>query len=301
MGSGWRARSQRRAREFGARYPRLAVIIACAVLAGLTAICGLQLGYGTYLGRGWVIAALAGMATAGGVTASALISLRRHGGEMGLAVLTWLVLVLVSASSIRFPFPRGPYGGVQAFFNVVHAALLGYEAVTLAAVVALLGYALISFRDRAGSQAVRALPAPGHAGPAADRAGLPARLRFPGTTPAAWRAGRLVAADGTVRWRSRKGDTEVDLTAACQDPAMLSAGAQARQRAGRSRCHPPGAGPPPAELNLSVSLNGRWLRRHRPSAPSATPGSPSARSSGRMRVSFPEMSAGPVSIEYKIE
>jgi hypothetical protein len=44
------------------------------------AVCGLQLSYGTYLGRGWVIAALAGMATAAGVSASALIRIRRHGG-----------------------------------------------------------------------------------------------------------------------------------------------------------------------------------------------------------------------------
>jgi hypothetical protein len=70
--------------------------------------------------------------------------------------MAWLVLGLVSASAIRFPFPRGPYGSVQAFFNVVHAALLGYEAVTCAAIVALLGYLLVRFRGRAHSQAGRA-------------------------------------------------------------------------------------------------------------------------------------------------
>ena len=58
---------------------------------------------------------------------------------------------------------------------------------------------------------------------------LPARLRFPGSTAATWRAGQLIAADGRVRWLSRKGDAEVDLTAACQAPVMLSAGAESRQ------------------------------------------------------------------------
>jgi hypothetical protein len=151
----------------------------------MIAICGLQLSYGLYLGRGWVIAALAGMATAAGVNAWALISIRRTGGNLDLAVTTWLVLGLASASAIRFPFPRGPYGGVQAFFNVVHAALLGYEAITLTAIVAVPGYLLVRFRDRARSQAVRAGHVPG-------RAGLPARLRFPGATAATWRAGRLI-------------------------------------------------------------------------------------------------------------
>jgi hypothetical protein len=57
----------------------------------------------------------------------------------------------------------------------------------------------------------------------------PGQAQVPGATAAPWQAGRLIAADGTVRWLSRKGDAEVDLTAACQAPAMLSAGAQARQ------------------------------------------------------------------------
>lgn len=229
MGRGWRARGQGRAREFGVRHPRLTVVIACALLTGVIAVCGLQLSYGTYLGRGWLIAALAGMVTAAVVSASAVISIRRHGGVLSGAVVTWLVLGLVSASAIRFPFPRGPYDSVQAFFNVVHAALLGCEAVICAGIVAPLGYALVRFGNRARSQAVRAGDAPGRAGHAPGHAGLPARLRFPGSTAATWRAGQLIAADGTVRWLSRKGDAEVDLTAACQAPAMLSAGAQSRQ------------------------------------------------------------------------
>jgi hypothetical protein len=227
LGRGWRARGRERAREFGLRHPQLAGIIICALLGGVVAVCGLQLSYGTYLGRGWMIAALAGMAAAAGVSAAALVSIRRHGGELSGAVVTWLVLGLASASAIRFPFPQGSYGSVQAFFNTVHAALLGYEAVTCTAIVVPFGYLLVRSRGRASSQAVRG-PAV-RAGHAPGRARLPARLRFPGATAAAWRAGQLIAADGTVRWLSRNGDAEVDLTAACQAPAMLSAGALARQ------------------------------------------------------------------------
>jgi hypothetical protein len=232
LGRGGSAGGRKRARKFGVRHPRLAGVIVCALLAGVIAVCGLQLSYGTYLGRGWVIAALAGMAAAAGVSAAALVSIRRHGGELSGAVMTWLVLGLASASAIRFAFPRGPYGSVQAFFNVVHAALLGYEAVTCAAIAAPFGYLLVRYRGRARSQAIRAGRAPGlagRAGRAPGGAGLPARLRFRGATAATWQAGRLIVADGTVRWRSRKGDAEVDLTAACQAPAMLSASALARQ------------------------------------------------------------------------
>lgn len=230
MGTGWRARSRRRAREFGARHPRLALAVVGALLAGLVAVCGLQLAYGTYLGRGWVIVALAGAVAAAGVNAWALVSIWRHGGELTGAMMTWLLLGLVSASAIRFPFPQGRYDRVQAAFNVVHAALLGYEAVTCTVIVALLGYLLVRARGGAPGQAVRAGARPsGRAGQTPRRAGLPARLRFPAAAAATWRAGRLIAADGTVRWRSRTGDAEVDLTAACQAPALLPAADQARQ------------------------------------------------------------------------
>lgn len=263
MGKGWRARGQGRAREFGARHPRLAGIIACALLAGVIALCGLQLSYGLYLGRGWVIAALAGMATAAGVSAWALISIRRTGGKLDLAVMTWLLLGLASASAIRFPFPRRPYGGVQAFFNAVHAALLGYEAVTFTAIIAVPCYLLVRFRDRTRSQAVRAGAAPGRTGHAPGRAGLPARLRFPGATAATWRAGRLIAADGTVRWRSRTGDAEVDLTAACQAPAMLSAAADARQPRTTTLATPSGL----AEVDVSPrALTSLASSLHHPSS-----------------------------------
>jgi hypothetical protein len=233
LGRSWRARAQGRAREFGARHPGLAGVTVCAIPLGAVALAGLQLSYGLYLGRGWVIAALAGVATGAGVNAWAMLSLRRTGGELDFAVTTWLVLWLVSASTaIRLPFPRGPYGGVQAVFNVVHAALLGYEAVTFAAIVAVPCYLLVRYRGRARSRAVPAVPAgpvPGRARRTPGRDGLPARLRSPGATAATWRAGRLIAADGTVRWRSRTRDAEFDLTEACQDPAMLSAAVQARQ------------------------------------------------------------------------
>lgn len=215
MGSHRRARRQGRAQDFGARHPRLTLVIACALLAGVTAVCGEQLSYGTYLGRGWVIVALAGMATAAGLSAAALISNRRHSPAAGRAAMAWLVLALASASAIKFPFPQGPYDSVQAFFNVVHAALLGYEAVTCTAIVALLTYLLLRPRARARGQAARA--------------GLPARLRFPGAKAATWRAGRLIAANDTVTWLSRNGDAEVDLTPACLALPMLPADAYGRQ------------------------------------------------------------------------
>jgi hypothetical protein len=177
LGTDRRARRQRRAQEFGARHPRLALAIVCALLAGVAAICGYQLSYGTYLGRDWVIAALAGMVTAAGLSAAALISNRRHSPAAGRIVMAWTMLALASASAIKFPFPQGPYDSVQAFFNVVHAALLGYEAVTCTALVALFAYLLLHPRARARSQATRARHALG-------RAGLPARLRFRGAKAA---------------------------------------------------------------------------------------------------------------------
>lgn len=143
MGSDRRARRQGRARDFGARHPRLSLVIASAALAGVIGVCGYQLSYGTYLGRAWVIAASAGMAAAAGLTAMVLISRRRHRHAAGGLLMAWLVLGLASASAIRYPFPRGPYGRVQAFFNGLHAALLGYEAVTCTAIVALFAYLLL--------------------------------------------------------------------------------------------------------------------------------------------------------------
>jgi hypothetical protein len=200
------ARRNRRAHEFGVRHPRLTGVIVCVLLAGAVAICGFQLSYGTYLGRGWVIAGVAGMATAAGFGAAVVITNRRHSPAARLVTVPWFVLVMASTSAIRFPFPRGPYGSVQAFFNVVHAALLGYEAVTLTALVALFAYLILRPRGRAP----RAVPA-------TPSLQLPARLRFPGAKSARWRPGQLlVATNGTVTWLSWKGDTEVDLTSACQ-------------------------------------------------------------------------------------
>jgi hypothetical protein len=218
-----RARLQRRARDFGARRPRLSLIVICVLLAGATAVCGLQLSYGTYLGRGWVIAALAGMATAAVLSAAAVVNLRRH-RRMGRLAWAWLVLGLASASAIRLPFPQGPYGDVSAFFNVVHAALLGCGAVTSAALFILLACQFPRLRGRAPG---RPAQAPGN--PLYVRE-LPASLRFPGTEAATWRAGRLIAAGGSVRWLSLNGDAEVDLTLACQ--GVLPSAAHSRQPPG---------------------------------------------------------------------
>lgn len=164
MGSDRRVRGTNRARElgakFGRRHPRLALIIVGVALTGVIALCSFQLSHGTYLGRGWVIAAFAGIAAAAGLGAAAVISNRRHSPAAGRLGLAWLVLSLMSVSAIRYPFPLGPYGSVQAFFNVVHAALLGYEAVTCTAIVALLAYLVLHPRARARSRTAPAGHAP---------------------------------------------------------------------------------------------------------------------------------------------
>jgi hypothetical protein len=227
LGSDRRARRLGRVREFGARHPRLSLVIACAALTGVIAVCGYQLSYGTYLGRAWVIAASAGLATAAGLAVAVLISGRRHRPVAGGLLIGWLVLALASASAVRYPFPQGPYGGVQAFFNGLHAALLGYEAVTCTAIVALFAYPLLHPGARTRNQTERAGYSPG-------RSGLPARLRFPGAKPAVWRAGSLIAANGTVMWLSLNGDAEVDLTSACQALPTLPDAAHRRQRQPRT-------------------------------------------------------------------
>ena len=223
MGSYRRARRHRRAQEFGARHPRLAFVIVCVGLAGVLAACGYQLSYGTYLGRGWMIVAAGGMVTAAGLSAAALISSLRHSPATGRLMTAWLVLGLISPSALRFPFPLGPYGRVQAFFNVMKAALLGYEAVTCAAIIAVMAYVLLHPRVRSRSWAARA----GHG---LARAEVPARLRFHGAQAATWRAGRLIAANGTVTWLSLNGDVEVDLTAACHALPVLPVTAQRQPR-----------------------------------------------------------------------
>jgi hypothetical protein len=152
VGSHGRARHEDRAAElgakFGRRHPRLALIITCALLTGVIALCAFQLHYGAYLGRGWAIAAGAGMAAAASLSAAAVISTRRHPLALGRLTLAWLVLALLSVSAIGYPFPQGRYGSVQAFFNVLHSALLGYEAVTCAALIGLLAYVLARARGR---------------------------------------------------------------------------------------------------------------------------------------------------------
>jgi hypothetical protein len=149
VGSARRARRQKRGR-FGERRPRLALGIIGGILIGVTAISAYQLGHGAYLGRGWAIAALAGMLTAAVLGAAVLIRQRRHFGTLGRFETGWLVLWPVAVSGLRFPFPVVPYGNVQAYFNVVHAALLGYEAVTSAWFVALLAVLFFHPRGLAG-------------------------------------------------------------------------------------------------------------------------------------------------------
>lgn len=216
MSSHRRARSQDRAREFGRGHPRLTLVIVGAALTGVVAICAVQLRHGVYLGRGWLIGALAGMAAAAALAAAAVISDRRHSPAAGRFRMAWLVLGLLSASAIRYPFFRDHYGGVQAFFNVMmHAVLLGYEAVTCAAIVALLAYLLVR---------PRGLPGPAALQPP------PVRLRFPSATSPTWRPGSLIAANGTLTWLSLNGEAEVDLTSACQALPLQPADTHKSQR-----------------------------------------------------------------------
>lgn len=226
--------AQERGREFGKRHPRLAAVIGSVLLACVTALCGAQLSYGTYLGRGWLIAAVGGIATAAGLSAAAMISIRRHGDATGRVVMAWGVLGVMSASALWYPFPVGPYGSVQAYFNVVHAALLGYEAVTCAVIISLLVYVHRPTRLRGVPGRVPLQRSPGRGwtargGREPDYGGLPARLRFPAAQDATWRAGRLIAASGSVAWLSREGDVGVDLTSACQALLMLPADGLSRQ------------------------------------------------------------------------
>jgi hypothetical protein len=180
-----------------------------------------------------------------------LISIRRHGGVLSGAVVTWLVLGLVSASAIRFPFPQGPYDSVQAFFNVVHAALLGCEAVICAGIVAPLGYLLVRFGDRARSQAVRAGHGPGRAGhaPATPGSRPGSGSRSDGGALAGraadrrGRHGEMAVPQGRRRGRPHRGvpgpGHAVGRRSSTPAPDH-SAGV--RQRPCRGRRQPPGAG-----------------------------------------------------------
>jgi hypothetical protein len=78
VGSYRSARRQTRAYEFGRRHPRLTVVIVGVALAGVIAVCAFQIRHGAYLGRGWAIAASAGMATAAVLGAAALSNSKRH-------------------------------------------------------------------------------------------------------------------------------------------------------------------------------------------------------------------------------
>jgi hypothetical protein len=209
MGNHQREQRQSRAQRFGARHPRLTFVIVCIILAGVLAVCAYQLSHGTYLGPSWMISAVAGMVVAAGLGGVILARSLRHAPVPRPVLMAWLVLAIASASGLKISFPQEPYGGVQAFFNVLKGAAVGYDMVTYTAIVVLLIYLTVHPRGGAHSQAV-------HAGGTPATAGAPARLRFAGPKAATWRPGRLIGADGTVTWLSLNGDTVVDLTSACQ-------------------------------------------------------------------------------------
>jgi hypothetical protein len=135
---------QNRAQEFGRRHPRLTFAITSLAVAGVLANCLTQISDGTYL-RGWLISSVAGMATAVALSATALI--RNVGHEPKLGSFEWaLVLLAVPSvmSIIPYPFLVG-----STFVDILHAALLGYAAVTLVALEALLIYVIVTYPSRA--------------------------------------------------------------------------------------------------------------------------------------------------------
>lgn len=101
-------RRQERAREFGRCHPRLTVVIACVLLGGVLAACAVQLRHGAYLGRGWMVAALAGMLSAAMLSAAVLIGRLWYGLAAAPFEMAWLVLGLMSASAHSPPRPARP-------------------------------------------------------------------------------------------------------------------------------------------------------------------------------------------------
>jgi hypothetical protein len=143
VASDGRTRRQSRAQEFRRLHPRLTLCMTSAVLAGVIAACAFQIRHGTYLGSGWLVAAVAGMAAAASLGPIALISNLRHRPTLDGWALAWLVFVGLSALSVTVPFPVGQYGSVQAFFNVVHAIGLGCIVVNCAELIALFAFLMI--------------------------------------------------------------------------------------------------------------------------------------------------------------
>lgn len=138
-----------RARAYPARHPRSGLIVVSLLLAAAVSLFGAQLVHGTYLGRGWVVAGVAGMVTAVGLNAAVWASNRRHRPAAFPLNVALLVLGTISASAIRMPFPQGPYGHVMALFIVVHAAMLGFAVVTGTGILAIMAYALLRPRSAA--------------------------------------------------------------------------------------------------------------------------------------------------------
>ena len=158
MSSYRRALRQERARRFGRRHPRLALAIVILAMGGVLALCVAQIDHGTYLGRSWLIAAVAGIAAGAGLSPVALIRSRRT--PWGRLQLVWVLVTVLSASSIRLPFPVGHYGRPQAVVNVVHAALLGYMTLTITAIVVVMVGVLARFVRANGWRALPYTPEP---------------------------------------------------------------------------------------------------------------------------------------------
>lgn len=168
----------RRAESFGTRlgqrHPRVGMGVGCIALTGFLAACANELSDGTYLGAYWLICAVAGMTAAAGMSVAVLISRRRRNRAAGRLTVAWVVLTVVTMPAITaFPFPHNSLFpapspnvlAVQRFFNVVHAVMLGYTAMSCTALLVLLVYLIAHGGPRWRSQqAARPGQAPGPAG-----------------------------------------------------------------------------------------------------------------------------------------
>lgn len=138
-----RSRSYELGRRIGTRHPLLVRTVFVLSVAAMGAFDVHEAYQGRHLGHRWVISVLAGTAAGVlGIVVAVLVHRRRPGSGDDPVTVTWWLLVIGSMAAAGLPIPSGPSDGVQALLGVVHAALLGYGAVSmLAIIVVLVGWA----------------------------------------------------------------------------------------------------------------------------------------------------------------
>lgn len=219
---------RRRSGGWGSRHPRIALSISAVVMAILVLVSIADLVAGSYQGLVWWLCGAAGIVAGVGLAAWLVRNGRRSARQGRPQRTAMTVLTVASVIAIRSGFPHGQYAGAGEFFNLLRAVLVGYGIVHWSLVEWYVVRAI-----------PRAIPRPpvvyGKAGPGS--AEMKVSLRFPGVDPAgrqgtaSWRPGRLIAANGTVTWVSRKGGAPVDLTGASLAPDTVPpTGRPARSR-----------------------------------------------------------------------